>query len=111
VNWNSGEIVSVMVLLGVSTFVLRLSFIHWFGARPIPPALKSALRFVPASALAALILPAVVYSGDSPGFQLENFRLFAAAVAAVVAWKSRSVLLTLVSGLGLLWLLNNFLGS
>lgn len=110
-KWNSVEVVSLMVLLGASTFVLRLSFIHWFGARPIPPALKTALRFVPASALAALILPAIVYSGNSPGFQLENFRLFAATMAAIVAWKSRSVLLTLVSGLGLLWLLDKLFGS
>lgn len=100
--------VGIWVLLGaigLGTFALRLSFIHWFGRREVPPGLQRGLRFVPAAVLAALVAPAVVYSGSDPGLTLHNARLLAGITAFLVAWTTRSVLLTMGVGMGALWLL------
>jgi branched-subunit amino acid transport protein len=61
------------------------------------------LLYVPASVLAALTLPAVVYPGAHADFTLNNPQIPAAIVAAVVAWKTRNTALTLVAGMGALW--------
>ena len=96
-------------MIGLGTFALRLSFIHWFGRREAPAGLQRALRFVPAAVLAALVVPAIVYSGGSPGFNLHNVRLLAGVCAFAVAWTSRSVVLTMATGMGVLWLVRALL--
>ncbi len=96
---------ALIVLAGIGTFLMRLSGIQLFGERQMPAALRRPLRFVPAAVISAIVLPAIVYGGPEPGFHLENVRLLAGLIAAVVAWTSRSVLATLGAGMGSLWLL------
>ncbi|MOA25820.1 Branched-chain amino acid transport protein (AzlD) [compost metagenome] len=93
----------LFLAVGVGTFVLRLSFIELYGRLSIPPVLQRALVYVPASVLAALVLPAVTLSHEGGEFSLYNPRFYAAAVAALVAWTSRSTILTLVAGMGAVW--------
>ena len=49
------------LLIGLGTFAVRLSFIEFYTVLRIPPLFRRALAYVPASVLAALVLPAVVY--------------------------------------------------
>jgi len=95
---------ALFLAIGLGTFTLRVSFIQAYGRLRIPPMLNQALTYVPASVLAALVLPAVIYPPAGAEFDLGNGRLLAAAAAALVAWASRSILLTLVVGMGMLWL-------
>ncbi|MER2297311.1 MAG: AzlD domain-containing protein [Pseudomonas sp.] len=90
-------------LIGLGTFAIRLSFIEFYGALRIPPVLRRALVYVPASVLAALVLPAVVFEAGQAGIEIGNPQLPAAIVAALVAWRTRSTLLTLGVGMGVLW--------
>jgi branched-subunit amino acid transport protein len=64
----------------------------------VPPRLERALRYVPAAVLAALVVPAVVAADGSPTL-LGNDRLLAGAAAALVAWRTESVLATIVVGM------------
>lgn len=98
---------SWLVILGVAlgTYVLRASFIQAWQWISVPPELERALRYVPPAAFAALILPAVMIVDGSIDLSPGNLRLVAAALAALVAWHSRSVLLTLAVGMSSLWLL------
>lgn len=93
----------VFLAVGVGTFALRLCFIEIHGRWRIPPLLGRALRYVPASVLAALVLPAVVYPQGHGDFVLDNPQIPAAIIAALVAWFSRSTLLTLAVGMAALW--------
>lgn len=95
----------LFLAVGAGTFALRLSFIELYGRLSIPPVLQRALAYVPASVLAALVLPAVMLSHTGAEFSFENPRLYAAAVAALVAWASRNTILTLAAGMGSLWTL------
>ncbi len=95
--------------LGLVTFLLRLSFIALFGRVEMPPRLKRALRFVPASVLSAIIAPALFYPDGALDLSLGNERLLAGGLAALVAWRTRHMLLTIAVGMGALWLLRAFL--
>lgn len=106
---QGGGIWLLLAVLGLASFALRLSFIQWFSRRRMPPWLQRSLRFVPPAVLAALVLPAIVYSGPAPGFSLENSRLLAGLLAALVAWRTRNVLWTMAAGMGALWLLEALL--
>ncbi len=89
----------------IGTFALRFSFIYLFGKFEIPPLLQRALRFVPASVLAALVFPALLYPNGIFDFSLHNIHLLAGIGGGIVAWKTKNVLWTLIVGMGLFWVL------
>jgi len=93
---------------GLCTWFLRLSFIELWQWMSVPPLLDRALRYVPPAVLAALVVPALARSGGTIDLSPDNLRLMAGIAAAVVAWFSRNVLLTLAVGMGMLWLLQTF---
>jgi branched-subunit amino acid transport protein len=94
---------SISIAVGVGTFAMRLSFIGLHGRWRIPPLLQRAMAYIPASVLAALVLPAVVLPGGHGDFAFANPQIPAALVAALVAWWTRSTVLTLVAGMAMLW--------
>jgi branched-subunit amino acid transport protein len=87
------------------TFALRISFIVLLGRIQVPPFLERALRYVPAAVLTAVVIPLLFYANGSLEISLGNERLIAGLVAAVICWKTRSVPLTLVGGMAMLWAL------
>jgi branched-subunit amino acid transport protein len=90
---------------GVVTFAMRLSFIALLGRIGIPPPLERALRFVPAAVLTAVVIPLLFYENGALDVSLGNERLLAGLVAALIAWRTRNVLFTLVGGMATLWTL------
>jgi len=100
----------VFIAIGLGTFALRLSFVELHGLLRLPSGLRRALVYVPPSVLAALVLPAVVFEGRPAHFDWTNPQLPAALMAGWVAWKTRSTLLTLASGMTALWVLRHWLG-
>lgn len=89
----------VVLAIGVGTFLLRFSFLYLFERLGgVPDRVERALRFVPAAVLSALVLPAVLAPDGAPTVA-GNLRLVAAAVAAVVAVRTESILWTIVAGL------------
>ncbi len=90
---------------GAVTFALRLSFIALLGRMEIPAFLGRALRFVPAAVLTAVVIPLLFYEDGALEASLGNERLLAGLVAALIAWRTRSVLFTLGGGMAALWTL------
>ena len=90
---------------GAVTFVLRLSFIALLGRIQIHPSLRRALRFVPAAVLTAVVVPLLFYKNGVLEVSFGNERLLAGLVAALIAWRTRSVLFTLGGGMATLWVL------
>ncbi|SDF32988.1 AzlD domain-containing protein [Halorientalis regularis] len=92
----------VILVIGVLTFAIRLSFIGLFGyLDEIPPRLERPLRYVPAAVLAALVLPAFV-TLEASGLAAD--KLVAGGLAALVAWRTENVFATMAAGMGTLWL-------
>jgi branched chain amino acid efflux pump len=90
---------------GAGTFAMRASFIA-FAHRlvTVPPGVERLLRQIPPAALASLVVPAFVRPHGS--LDLTQPRLVAGALATFVAWRTNSVALTLVVGMGAVVLLD-----
>jgi branched-subunit amino acid transport protein len=93
------------LLIGLATTLPRGSFIL-LGARiALPPLVQRALRYAPAAALAALVVPNVVLVSES--LHPFNPKLAAAIVAAIVALRWRNPWLPFITGMtvleGLRW--------
>ena len=99
----------VLVLAGALTFATRLSFIALLGHRELPPIVGRALRFVPPAVLSAIIFPELLVRDGVPNLSPMNDRLLAGVIAAGVAWRTRSVLLTIAAGMASLWTLQAIL--
>ena len=90
---------------GLVTFAIRLSFIAALEKITLPESIRRALRFVPAAVLSAIIFPEVFRPGGQFDVSLGNTRLLAGVLAALVAWRTKNVLLTIAIGMGALWVL------
>ena len=97
----------VMIPGGLITFGIRFSFIYVFGRYEIPETIRRALRLVPAAVLSAIIFPELFIQADRFNMSFGNERLIAGLIAALVAWFSKNILLTLVSGMTALLLFQN----
>jgi branched-subunit amino acid transport protein len=97
-----------IVLAGAGTYAMRASFLLAADrlAR-VPPGVERLLRQIPPAALASLVVPALL----RPHGELDLFspRLLAGVLAALVAWRTGNVAITLVVGMGVLVLLDTFL--
>ena len=93
-----------MLLAGLVTFLIRLSFIRIIGHRSIPPLLQRALRLVPPAVLTAIIFPEVFLTSGQLDLSFGNARLLAGLLATLVAWRTRNALLTIVVGMLSVWL-------
>jgi len=91
---------TAVVLAGIGTYAMRASFLV-FAHRlaDVPPPIQRLLRQIPPAALASIVVPALL----RPDGQLDLWqpRLLAGVVAAMVAWRTRNIALTLAVGIGL----------
>lgn len=109
-SYSAGALWLVVVVLAVGTFVIRLSFVQLLGRLDrVPTRIDRALRFVPAAVLTALFVPAFVSVGPSPVPSVEPAKLLAGFVGGAAAWRTGSVVWTLVAGMGTLWLVSTVL--
>ena len=95
----------IMIALALGTFLIRISFILLFSNREIHPLIVRALRFVPASVLLALVLPQILTRNNSLRISITNPQLIAGIIAALIAWRTKNVLFTILSGMVVLWVL------
>ena len=88
------------------TYFTRYAMLAWLGG-DMPDLLRRWLRYVPPAVLAALIVPAAL----APQGQIQiGLPAVALLVGGVVAWRTRNVLATIISGLAAYWLLTAMLG-
>ncbi len=100
----------VLIAGGVLTYATRLSFIALLGRYEPPLLVRRGLRFVPPAVLSAIIFQEVLIRGGELSVTFANTRLLAAMVAVLVAWRTRSPLLTIAVGMATLIFLNLILG-
>jgi len=100
----------VIILAGLVTFGTRLSFILVLDRINVPHWFRRGLHFVPVAVLSALILPELTSPSGSLFLSWHNAQLPAGAVAILVAWRTKSVLLTILAGMAALFLFKAILG-
>jgi branched-subunit amino acid transport protein len=94
---------TLIACISVGIFLCRYVPIALLARLRLPEWLKKALVYVPPAMMAAIIAPALFFAGGTPNIALDAPRLGAATFAALIVWKTRSVLLTVVLGMAALW--------
>jgi branched-subunit amino acid transport protein len=93
------------------TYSVRLSMIAILGRWNVSPVVHRALRYVPIAAFAAIITPEVVMRSGQLAIALDNPRFIGGVLAAVVAFFSRNTMLTIIVGMGGMWLAQFLIGK
>lgn len=96
----------LLLILGMAlaTFATRYPVLLWLSRRNLPEGVLGALKYVPAAVLSAIIFPAVLLPGGELTLSLSHPPLAASLIAALVAWRTRNLLLTILLGMAALWL-------
>lgn len=94
----------IILLAGILTYAIRLSFIGLHGRWQAPVWFVRALRFVPPAVLSAIILPELLLMDGQVVLSPLNPRLLAGIAAILIAWLSRNVFLTIAGGMLFLYL-------
>ncbi len=97
----------IVLSMGALTYGLRLSLILLLGRIEVPRVVQRALRFVPPAVFSAIVFPDLLRPGGTVDLSVENVRLLAGALAAMVAWRTKSMLLTIITGMVALWILRS----
>jgi branched-subunit amino acid transport protein len=105
---SQGWLWLTIIIVGLLTFGVRLSFILLMGKARISPVVQQALRFVPVAVLSALVAPALFLPRGSLDLSPGNSRLIAGILAILVAWRTKNVLLTIATGMACLLILQAF---
>ena len=88
------------VLIGLATTLPRASFIVLGGRVRLPSVLQRALRYAPAAALAAIVVPDVLVAGGA--FAPLNPKLAGVIAAVAAALLSRNPWLPFIAGMAVL---------
>jgi branched-subunit amino acid transport protein len=94
---------TAILLAGIGTYAMRASFLV-FAHRldDVPPGIQRLLRQIPPAALAAIVVPAFLRPDGE--LDLWQSRFLAGALAALVAWRTKNIALTLVVGIAVVML-------
>ncbi len=104
----------VLLIAGMAlvTMAIRIPVLVLVGKISLPDPIFRALKFVPPAVLTAIILPSVLLTDNNQlDLRLTNAHLVAGLIAALVAWRTRNVLLTIVLGMVALWLWRALVGT
>lgn len=103
---------TMAVIAGLAGVTVLTRCFFFILDRPwsLPHWAERALQYAPVAALAGVIAPEVVMSGGQLVASWHDARLFAAAAGALVYFWRRSVLLTIIAGMGVYLPLHLVLG-
>jgi branched-subunit amino acid transport protein len=99
----------LIVGMAAIAFLSRAIFILPGSRLSLPPTVERVLRYAPAAALVAIIVPDLFRLDGVVTLSLQNPRVIAGTIAFVVAGWTRNILLTIATGMaalflaGLLW--------
>lgn len=103
---------AIVAVTALGTLLIRLSMVTVMSEVQIPPRLQQALRLVAPAVLAGLVAQSLLLDDSEPSRLLGVSGLrqigswhVAAVIAAVAAWKSKSVGLTLGIGMSAVWII------
>ena len=92
----------VILVLGLGTFLIRLSFIGLVGQRELPAWANRLLRYVPVAVMPGLVAPLVVWP-QATGGEPDPARLLAALAALATGALTRSLLGAIAAGMVVLY--------
>jgi branched-subunit amino acid transport protein len=96
-TYSSAEIWTIIVVMGVGTFLIRFSFLGLIGDRPMPAFVLRLLRYTPVAVLPGMVAPLVLWPAATDG-QFDLVRMLAAIATVLIGVWTRNVLWAILGG-------------
>ncbi len=96
-----------LIILGMSlvTFGVRYPVLALVRVIQLPELVTQGLKYTPPAVLVAIIAPAVLIpGGEGINLNISNAPLYASLAATLIAWRTKNLLLTIITGMAALWL-------
>ena len=103
------SILLVCLGMGAVTYAPRVLPLLLFAGKEMPNWLKEALKFVPVAMLSALVAKDVFFKDDTLFMSLSNPKILAFILVAIVAAKFKSIPISLVVGVGSIFIFSTIL--
>jgi len=91
--------------MGILAFLTRAIFVLPGSHLRVPATAERVLRYAPAAAIMAIIVPDLAFTQDTLSISIHNPRLVAGVVAFAIAASTRSILATIAGGMTVLLLM------
>lgn len=89
----------MIVGMAIVTFSVRYPVMALVGYMELPPAVLRALKYVPTAVLTAIIVPTVLIDEGKLNLAYDNAQLVGSIVAVLIAWRTKSLLWTIIGGM------------
>ncbi|MFC1535482.1 AzlD domain-containing protein [Thermodesulfobacteriota bacterium] len=103
---TAGEYIVLIAGMGLVTYIPRWIPLFSLTRRKLPELIIEWLDLIPAAILSALLLPALITTGEPKHIDLFQPGLFVAIPTFIFALKTRSLGGTVVLGMLMYWLLD-----
>lgn len=103
------SILLVCLGMGAVTYAPRVLPLLLFAGKEMPNWLKEALKFVPVAMLSSLVAKDVFFKDDALFMSLSNPKILAFVLVAIVAAKFKSIPISLVVGVGSIFIFSTIL--
>lgn len=87
--------------MALVTYLPRVAPVWFLASRSLPPLVVAWLRYVPPAVLAAMLLPSILAPEGTLDPAWNNLYLWAALPTVWVAWKTRSLVGAVLTGMAL----------
>ncbi len=98
---NGTDLWTLAVIVGLAVVTVLTRSFFFMSSKPwhLPGWAQRGLQYAPIAALSAVVVPEIVMSQGQLISTWQDARLFAAAAGAVIYFRSKNVLLTIVLGM------------
>ncbi len=98
---NGTDLWTLAVIVGLAAVTVLTRSFFFMSSKPwhLPGWAQRGLQYAPIAALSAVVVPEIVMSQGQLISTWQDARLFAAAAGAIVYFRSKNVLLTIVLGM------------
>ncbi|NVK02291.1 MAG: AzlD domain-containing protein [Oceanospirillaceae bacterium] len=104
--FESAYVWSIILLLGLGTWLVRFSFLGLIGDRELPSYVKRMLNYTAVAVLPGISAPMVINSGSG---SVEPLRLIAAAAILIIGVWTQSMMKSIGAGLLIYFGINAFI--
>lgn len=108
-SYSDSQIWTIIIVLGIGTFLIRFSFLGLIGDRKMPDWVLRHLRYTPVAILPGLVAPLVLWPQATDG-NPDPARLAAACATIIVGYVTKGVVRAMLAGAVTLYALQFLLG-
>jgi len=94
-----------IIMSGFVTYLARMTMVALINRELLGNRIKEVLNYVPAAVFPAIIFPGVFLNDFGSLVEITDPKIYGALTAIIVGFFSRSVILTITSGLASYWFL------